>query len=84
MNTIVVIVMTILTFLFNLQIQLSAAVSSAIFSHIYVMKFVKEEKIFYKKSRNVAIRRIELFREENIDGVRITSSSLPLFYFKQI
>jgi len=48
------------------------------------MKFVKEEKIFYKKSRNVAIRRIELFREENIDGVEITSSSLPLFYLKQI
>ena len=84
MNTIVVIVMTIPTFLFFLQIQLSAAVSSAIFSHIYVMKFVEEEKIFYKKSRNVAIRRIELFREENIDGVEITSSSLPLFYFKQI
>ena len=54
MNTIVVIVMTIPTFLFFLQIQLSAAVSSAIFSHVHVMKFVKEENILLKvmKSSN--------------------------------
>ena len=35
-------------FLFNLQIQLSAAISSAIFSHVHVMKFVKEETCFTK------------------------------------
>ena len=54
--TIVVKVMTIptpghpalITLLFNLQIQLSAAVSSAIFSHVHVMKFVKEENILQK------------------------------------
>ena len=50
--TILVMVMTahlaLETFLFNLQIQLSAAVSSAIFSHVHVMKFVKEETCFTK------------------------------------
>ena len=38
----------LITLLFNLQIQLSAAVSSAIFSHVHVMKFVKEENILLK------------------------------------
>ena len=50
--TIMVMVMTVHlaleTFLFNLQIQLSAAISSAIFSHVHVMKFVKEETCFTK------------------------------------
>ena len=50
--TILVMVMTahlaLETFLFNLQIQLSAAISSAIFSHVHVMKFVKEENILLK------------------------------------